>query len=245
MTTFRPTLPAAILGLCVALGPALAGYFIYKGILEAKQSDRYVTAKGLVERIEKADRGVWEINFKASGNNPAELYQKVSHDSTIISNALKKEGVEEKEMSISPPRVLDLHAREWGNGTHLSPERYIIESTLHVNSRNVDNLNKLSELTGQFINKGITITNTSTSFYLDKFNSLRPQLIEEAIKNAQEVAVSFARTTDSQLGGIRKGHQGSFTITDPNASPNAEYDQGVNSLMKKIRVVSTIEFYLK
>lgn len=245
MTTSRPTAAAAILGLCVALGPAMAGFFIYKGILEAKRSDRYVTAKGLVERVEKADRGIWEVGFKVSGNNITELYQKLSHDSEIISNFIKKEGFEQKEITIGSPRVVDLHTREYGGAESLSPERYLIESTVFVNSQKVDHLNNLSALTGKLISQNVSVSRSGARFYLDKFNNLRPQLIADATKNAQEVATGFAKTTGSQLGGIRKANQGSISMTSLDASPNQEQDEGIDSLMKKIRVVSTIEFYLQ
>jgi hypothetical protein len=86
MTSFRPTPAAAVLGLCIAMGPAIAGFFIYKGIIEAKASDRYVTVKGLVERVEKADRGTWELAFKVSGNDLAQIYQKLTHDSELVQN---------------------------------------------------------------------------------------------------------------------------------------------------------------
>lgn len=243
--THPPIAVGIALGLCIALGPAIAGFFVYKGILVAKRSDRFVTAKGLVERVEKADRGVWEVGFKVSGNNLTELNQKLSHDTEVIENFLKKEGFSQEEISLSSPRVVDLHTREYGGAEALSPERYVIESAVVVNSRNVDTLNKLSSLTGQFINQGITISRSGARFYLDKFNSLRPQLIAEATKNAQEVAASFAKTTGSQLGGIRKANQGAITMTSPDASPNQEYDEGIESLMKKIRVVASIEFYLE
>lgn len=240
-----PIAAAAALGLCIALGPALAGFFVYKGILASKRSDRYVTAKGLVERVEKADRGIWEVGFKVSGNNLTELYQKLSHDTEIIENFLKKEGLTPEEISTSSPRVVDLHTREYGGSESLAPERYMIESAVVVNSKKVDNLNKLSSLTGQFISQGISISRSGARFYLDKFNSLRPQLIADATKNAQEVAASFAKTTGSQLGGIRKANQGSISMTSLDASPNQEYDEGIDSLMKKIRVVASIEFYLE
>lgn len=242
--TFRPTLPAAVLGLCIALGPALAGFFIYRGIVTAKMADRYVTAKGLVERLEKSDRGTWEIAFKVSGNDLSQLYQKLSHNAEIIQNFLKKEGFESKEISLSSPRVIDLHAREYGAGP-LPPERYSIDYSIFVNSSKVDTLNVLSTKTADFIGQGVSLTRSEVLYYLDKFNDLRPGLIAEATKNAQQVAESFATTTGSKIGGIRKAQQGVIRLLNPNASPNDEYDMGLNSLMKKVRVVATLEFYLK
>lgn len=244
MSAFRPTAAAAVLGLCIAIGPSVAGYFVYKGILEAKLSDRYVTTKGLVERVEKADRGTWEIAFKVSGNDLSSLYQKLSQDSELVKDFIIKQGFDPKEISISSPRVTDLHAREYGSGA-LTPERYVIEYSIFVNSKKVDILNGLSAKTGDLLSQGISISRSNTSFYLDKFNDLRPTLIGEATKNAQDIAESFAKTTGSQIGGIRKANQGVIRLTSPDASPNQEYDEGIDSLMKKIRVVSTLEFYLK
>ena len=245
MSSFRPTSAAAVLGLCVALGPSIAGFFIYKGIVEAKLGDRYVTAKGLVERVEKADRGTWEIAFKVSGNELGPLYQKLSQDSELVQSFILKEGFEKNEIVISSPRVTDLHAREYGGSGPLPPERYLIEYSLFVNSPKVDPLNTLSAKTGELLSQGISISRSETRFYLDKFNDLRPQLIAEATKNAQEIAESFAKTTGSHLGGIRKANQGVIRLTSPDASPNQDYDEGLNSLMKKIRVVTTLDFYLK
>lgn len=245
MPSFRSTIaPAAMLGLCVALGPAIAGFFIYKGILEAKQSDRYVTVKGLVEKIEKADRGTWEISFKVSGNDLNQLYQKLSHDSDLVQNFVQQAGFNQTEISVSSPRVTDLHAREYGSGP-LSPERYLIEHSVFVNSLKVDALNVLSGKTGDLIRQGVSVSRSEAKYYLDKFNDLRPHLIAAAIKNAQEIAKSFAKTTGSNVGGIRKANQGVIRLTSPDASPNQEYDEGLNSLMKMIRVVSTLEFYLE
>jgi hypothetical protein len=245
MTNSRPpVLAAAALGLCIAVGPFFAGYFIYRGILEAKLGDRYVTAKGLVEKVEKADRGSWEIGFKVSGNDLNQLYSKVSEVSNLIQEFAKKEDFEAQEIMFGAPRVTDLYAREYGPETR-PPERYIIEQSIFVNSFKVDKLNTLSAKTGSLISQGVPVARTDTRFYLDKFNELRPKLVEEATKNAQEVAESFAKTTGSQIGGIRTANQGVIRMTSPDSSPNQDYDEGLNSLMKKIRVVTTIEFYLK
>jgi len=245
MTTFRPTAPAAILGLCIALGPAIAGFFIYKGILEAKRSERYVTVKGLVERVEKADRGFWEVGFKVAGNNLNELYQQLSKESEIIHAFIKSKGFDEGEITINSPWVVDLYTREYGSSGPLPPERYILENSIYVNSLKVDALNELATTTGEFIRQGISISRSGARFYLDKFNQLRPQLIVEATKNAQKIARSFAETTGSQIGGIRRANQGTISLGNPAESFEQQTHEEGNSLMKKIRVVSTIEFFLQ
>jgi len=244
MTPFRLTAAAAVLGLCIALGHTLAGFFIYKGIKEAKLGDRYVTVKGLVERIERSDRGTWEITFKVSGNELNALYGKLASDAEIVKSFVVKEGLSENEISLSSPRVTDLQSQSYGSGT-LPPERYLVEYTLSVNSPKVEILDSLSGKAGELLKQGITISTTNARFYLDKFNELRPALVEAATKNALEVAKSFAKTTGSNVEGIRRANQGVIQISSPDASPTDTYDNGLTSLKKKIRVVSTLDFYLK
>ena len=60
-------------------------------------------------------------------------------------------------------------------------------------------------------------------------------MIEEATRNAREVADKFARDSDSRVGDIRVARQGQFSISD----------RDINTpQIKVVRVVSTIDFQL-
>ena len=60
-------------------------------------------------------------------------------------------------------------------------------------------------------------------------------MIEEATTKAREGAVKFAADSDSTLGKIRRASQGQFSIAARDSN---------NPHIKKVRVVSTIEYYL-
>ena len=45
-------------------------------------------------------------------------------------------------------------------------------------------------------------------------NKVKPQMIEEATKNAREAAEKFAKDSGSNLGKIRQANQGQFSIND-------------------------------
>ncbi|MGL6154369.1 MAG: hypothetical protein ACRC0W_04470, partial [Cetobacterium sp.] len=66
-------------------------------------------------------------------------------------------------------------------------------------------------------------------------NSIKPSMIEEATTNAREVAEKFAKDSKSSLGKIKSANQGQFVIENR--------DQH-NPQIKKVRVVSTVEYYL-
>ena len=61
-------------------------------------------------------------------------------------------------------------------------------------------------------------------------------MIEEATKNAREVAEKFALDSNSKVGKIKTARQGLFTITDR--------DQN-SPQIKIVRVVSSIDYFLE
>jgi hypothetical protein len=67
-------------------------------------------------------------------------------------------------------------------------------------------------------------------------NDLKPDMIEEATKNAREVAEKFARDSNSEVGQIRVARQGLFSISNRDAN---------TPQIKNIRVVTTIDFQLE
>ncbi len=78
-------------------------------------------------------------------------------------------------------------------------------------------------------------------------------MITEATKNARAAADRFAADSGSQVGSIRSANQGVFSISAADAggtsTPNDEVGGGGDqqsdaSMMKKVRVVSTIDYYL-
>ena len=74
-----------------------------------------------------------------------------------------------------------------------------------------------------------------TEFLYTALNDIKPAMIEEATRNAREVAAKFAQDSESRLGKIRTANQGLFSIQDRDSN---------TAHIKKVRVVSTVEYYL-
>ena len=75
----------------------------------------------------------------------------------------------------------------------------------------------------------------ATEYIFTGLNELKPAMVEEATQNAREGALKFAKDSDSRLGKIKTARQGKFSITSRDKN---------NPHLKKVRVVSTIEYYL-
>ena len=78
--------------------------------------------------------------------------------------------------------------------------------------------------------------NNNIVYEFTGLNKVKPEMVEEATKNAHATAQKFAEDSGSRLGGIRNAQQGQFSIEDRDA--NTPY-------IKKIRVVNTVEYSLE
>jgi hypothetical protein len=74
-----------------------------------------------------------------------------------------------------------------------------------------------------------------TQYLFTSLNDIKPAMIEEATRKAREVAEKFAADSDSRLGKIKRASQGQFSVSDRDSN---------NPHIKKIRVVTTVEYYL-
>lgn len=232
------TSSALILGFFIAIGLAILGYQLSNGAVQVKQFERSVTVKGLSERELGSDIVLWPIQFTAASNDLEELYNLSDHNSLKIRNFLIKNGIAADEISFSSPAITDRSAQQWGSNDQ-AKFRYTAMQTVTVYSTQIETvravMSKLSDLGKQ----GIVFTagdyESQTEYIYNSLNKIKPEMIEEATRQAREVAQKFAKDSDSKLGKIKKASQGQFSISPRDRN---------NPHIKKIRVVSTVEYYL-
>ncbi|MBR0212891.1 MAG: SIMPL domain-containing protein, partial [Alphaproteobacteria bacterium] len=75
-------------------------------------------------------------------------------------------------------------------------------------------------------------------------NDIKIQMIEAATKNATAAGEQFAKDANAKLGKIQSANQGLFSITARDQT-DAWSDNEKQSINKRVRVVSTITFYLR
>lgn len=227
-------LEAAIL----AIGLIVLGTMIRGGINDFKDKERIVTVKGLAEMEVPADKVVWPLMFKDIGDDLTQLYANIEKKNKAIVDFLKANGVSDTEISIAPPEIIDMKAERYASQD--AKYRYNATSVITVTSKNVNQIRELISEQAELMKQGIAITGGdyrySVSYEFTGLNSIKPQMIEEATKNARAAAEKFAKDSDSKLGKIRNASQGQFSISDRDA--NTPY-------IKSVRVVTTINYYLK
>lgn len=228
---------AIILGVSAIIGLSSLGFFISNGIIETTKLSRVVNVKGLSEKEVMADTVIWPIEFKVTGNNLKDIYTLLKKSESKIIEFLSTNGLETGEISISQPNIEDRSLYEYAGNK--STYKYIGSKVITVYSNKVGTVTDLSQKIGELLKEGVSLSSTKyenkMQYSFTKLNDLKPVMIEEATKNAREVAEKFAKDSNSVLGKIKSANQGLFSITDR--------DQ-YNPQIKKIRVVSTVEYYL-
>lgn len=223
--------------LCIGL--IIMGACIADGLTSAFQSDRIVTVKGLSEREVPADKVTWPLVYKELGNEPAEMYNRLATKNRQVIDFLKEKGISENEISESAIQVSDRQADSYDQNNILY--RYKATSVITVTSSQVELIRKIMQSQSELMKMGIALiteeygTNTVKYEFIG-LNEIKPDMIEESTKNARATAEKFAKDSDSKLGKIRKASQGQFSIDNRDA--NTPY-------IKRIRVVSTIEYYIE
>lgn len=224
----------------LALGLVCLGALLKSGITGFKDTERIVTVKGLSERTVRADNVLWPLQYKIIGNDLTSLYTDMEKNNQKIIAFLKSNGIEESDISIALPVVVDLYTDRYVNTSEVR-SRYNITATVTVTSQKVDRVLEAMNNTATLLKDGLAISSseygTSTiAFSFEGLNAIKPEMIKEATQSAREAAEKFAEDSDSRLGKIKVASQGQFTITDPDR--NAPY-------IKQVRVVTTIQYYLK
>lgn len=227
-------LQAAILAVSIAF----LGLCIKWGIDDFANKDRNVTVKGLAEKEVEADKVTWPIPTKELGNNLPELYQRINTTTAKVKAFLKQHGIKDDEINVNAPVVIDLNADQYSNNNR--GFRYNITSTITVTSQNVKLVRSIMAKQGELLKQGVAVLdggyeNRITYEYVG-FKKMKPQMMQEAIKNAEATAQEFATNSNSKLNKITKADQGQFSIDD--RDDNTPY-------IKKVRVVTTITYSLK
>ena len=247
----RSEIPGAIvIGLLVAVGLAVGGWFVGKGMARFKSDTRTVTVKGLVEREVKSDQAVWTLGVRRASDALPDAHAKISADRDAVIAFLKKQGFTDAELERQPTRTIDKLARDFGQQQN-ERFRYVVTTAIGVKTGNVDLVRTAAGATEELLKAGVILDAgneggaANPRFVVSRFNDLRPQLLADATKNARQIATQFAADSGASVGSIRSANQGTIQIFGTDGHDESAAFSATSTLTKRIRVVSTFEFELK
>lgn len=234
----RSIVSSLLLGALLCVGLSVLGALLAEGIIKFREAERSVVVKGLAEQEVNADVAIWPIRFTEVDNEIGSLFASINAKNEKVRLYLRQQGFTDDEISVGVPGIQDRQAQGF-TGEQVKNGRYAGNSTLTVYSDDIDKVRKAMAGLMQLGQDGIAINgqdyDARTQFLFTGLNRIKPGMIEEATRNAREVAEKFSHDSGSKLGKIKRANQGQFTIEDRDS--NTPY-------IKRVRIVSTVEYYL-
>lgn len=219
----------------IAVGLLALGLCLRSGIVKFKSMDNVVSVKGLSERQVPADKAIWRVSFGRQGNDLSSLYSAVDANAQTVKDFIKRADITEDEIFEASPSVSNLED-QYRYSNNRPDYKWQITQSMTISTDKVDAIrNLVKTTTTEMLKQGIIISDYA-SYDFSGLNELKPDMIKEATANAREAAQKFADNCGSSLGKIKTASQGQFSIDD--LDETTDY-------IKKVRVVTTVTYYLK
>lgn len=234
-------------GVLLAAGIAAGGWLTGRGFYAARSADRFVTVKGISEREVRADLALWPLRVATADDDLARAQTRNGQSIQQIRAFLERNGIDVSRTELQRIEVTDAHVNQYQDVSRIA-NRYVVTQTLMVRSDKPETVLEASQKVGDLVGAGVVLSSGGEygfggpTFIFTRLNDLKPEMIGEATARAREAALTFARDSDSRLGGIRRANQGVFEILPRDQAPGI---QEGSQLDKRVRVVSTIEYFLR
>ena len=223
-----------ILGISIVLAALVLGIMMVCTVKTLKSYDDTVKVRGLCEKEVPADRVVWRISYSEKSNDLADLRNTIHRNNDVIVKLLREAGFTEEEVKVGNANYDDRYT--YANNVSQITFRYQANQTVTVFTKNLDLVRKLQQtLETDLVNQNILANSWADYQYLG-LNDIKPSMIAESLENARVAADEFAKNSHSKIGKMRTASQGYFEVED--------LDENTPQV-KKVRVVTTVEYYLK
>ncbi len=230
----------------IAIALILSAIILSMGLSLIPNKAGVVTVKGAAAEYVVADKALWEISFVQTGNDLNLINQKIVEDTEKVKNFLKEYQITEEEINLGQLDFIDMDSREYKDPNQKN--RFIVTQTVSVETNNVDAVEKASKNLLALISENVYLKASYGAmrpiYVFTKLDDIKNQMINDATIRAKSAAEQFAKDSNVKVGKIKKANQGVFVITGRNKASQYGNDE-LYQKNKEIRVVSTIEYYLK
>ena len=246
MTQVAPRSNLLIAAATLALGLVLGGWLLGNGVARVRLADRAVTVRGLAERDVVADLATWTIAYTATGTEIAPVQAKIDQDTAAIRRFLARCGFGDSDVLMAGVSV-----NQWvDNNPAYGPDgrrNVTVRQRLQLRTTKVMAARRAAAAVSELVRAGVAVEEGSNVVYsFTGLEKVKPAMIAQATRDARRGAEQFAKDSGADLGGIRHAAQGYFSIgsRDGDAGGEGRPAGGGDTPFQKVRVVTTVDFYL-
>jgi hypothetical protein len=207
------TVIAASLIMALAVG----GGLVRVGAGFAARNDNGITVTGSAKTTATADNVVWTLNVALSSPLVADAVKKVGADVDAVSEYLTNGGIPADALTLGA--VSSYANEEWQNGNNTGRIlSYRASRDITVRTKDVQLVYKLSQGIGSLLQNGVNVNNYGPQYYISTLSDLRPQLLEDAMKDAKTRAVAITKAVGGSVGAVQSVRSGVFQVTTPDST---------------------------
>jgi hypothetical protein len=121
---------------------------------------------------------------------------------------------------------------------------YTIRQRMSLRTNDIKKAQAAVKRQFDLIRRGVVLEEGSGMAYsFTRLNDIKPKMVAEATKDARASAEQFAKDSGTDVGGIKSATQGYFSVESRDGESGGGW--GVSDTpYKKVRVVTTVDFYL-
>jgi hypothetical protein len=227
----------ALAGAVVLAGGLVAGgYLLGDGLRRAHAAERSVTVRGLAERNVTADLATWTIAYSATGGDLASVRAEIENNTGALRAYFKGLGFPDDVLSATGAGV----NQYMNNGI----PNITITQRMQLRTTDIPRAQKAVANQFDLVRRGVTLQEGSAmSYSFTKLNDIKPAMVAAATQDARAAAEQFAKDSGTGVGGIKSATQGYFSIEPRDGEQSGGYG-AADTPFKKVRVVTTVDFYL-
>lgn len=207
------TVIAASLIMALAVG----GGLVKVGAGFAARTDNGITVTGSAKTTATADNVVWTLNVGLSSSLVADAVKKVGSDVDAVSAYLTDGGIPASALTLGAVSTYGNEEYQNGNNTGRIIS-YRASRDITVRTSNVQLVYTLSQGIGSLLQSGVNVNNYGPQYYISTLPDLRPQLLEEAMKDAKTRAVAITKAVGGSVGAVQSVKSGVFQVTTPDST---------------------------
>ena len=222
----------------LAAGVVVAGFLMATAVKEFRKYDQFIEVRGLAEEVVKSDKASWNLSFSVLAETPQAAGAAWTQQLEKLESLVLAMGFEANEIRRQPVTIFE---NVNPNGGSIEPgKRWRAQGGFVLETAKVDAVEQASLKSDVFLNEGILIESSFIQFYFTDLNSIKPRMLKAATDNAKEAAQTFAADSGVKVGALKTATQGLFSIS----APLGDYG-GENTVMKKIRVVTKVQYLVE
>ena len=224
-----------LLSIAILLGAVAVGH----GIRDRGKGD-VVTVTGSAKQRITSDYAIWDLSVTSQQSQAAGAAAQLARWTKAIRAFLAAEGVRSDELTIQPASTQTV------NDDQNQVLGYQVIRNFEIRSSRVQAIASVAEASSKLVAADIPLQAQPLQYVNTHLSELRPKLLAQAVRDAQNRGKVLLAATGGSLGKLRGVDVGVFQVTSPNSTEVSDYGvYDTSTLRKDVTAVVNVSFALK